>query len=539
MNLAGPSCPPSAVALLRRTGCSAWTRGSVPTAFTGARRAQSPEESHSVSAGEFDDEDESDWRFTISRMALRIPRMAEKSINEISRDLRMLFQKGNDAVLRENFDYAINLYNQVLDKEPTFFEGRKALRNTQLKKAGKAGGFFKKMLSSAGSSPQVAKGQIALRKNPAEALSIAEQILNHDPYSSGAHRLVVEAAAALELPHTAVLSLEILFRNSPKDKSVAIQFANALGEINEGARGERILAEFISSTPHDNELLQALKDLSAKKTLKEDGYEAVHTGQGSYRDILKDKQEAVSLEQEKRVQKTEDVAERLIAEYEAHLKAEPDNLKLWRSLAELYTQKKQFERALDCYQRVKNTEVGGNDPALDRAIAETTARRFNHQIESLNPSAPDYAEAAARLNAEKTAFQITECQKRVEKFPTDLAIRFEMGVLYFQAGKVSEAIQEFQKAQANPHKRVAAMNYLAQCFAKRKMFDLAGKTLQNAIKEKTLFDDEKKDLIYNLGCVLENMSKKEEAIEQFKQIYEVDAAYRDVTAKVEAYYAGQ
>jgi hypothetical protein len=29
-----------------------------------------------------------------------------------------------------------------------------------------------------------------------------------------------------------------------------------------------------------------------------------------------------------------------------------------------------------------------------------------------------------------------------------------MGKLYFEAGKISEAIQEFQKAQGNPHKRL-------------------------------------------------------------------------------------
>jgi hypothetical protein len=46
-------------------------------------------------------------------------------------------------------------------------------------------------------------------------------------------------------------------------------------------------------------------------------------------------------------------------------------------------------------------------------------------------------------------------------------------------------------------------------------------------------------LIYNLGTVLEAMEKKEEAIEQFKQIYEADIGYRDVAAKVDAYYAGQ
>jgi tetratricopeptide (TPR) repeat protein len=71
------------------------------------------------------------------------------------------------------------------------------------------------------------------------------------------------------------------------------------------------------------------------------------------------------------------------------------------------------------------------------------------------------------------------------------------------------------------------------------MFDLAAENLQEAIKEKQVFDDEKKDLVYQLGVVLENMGKKPEAIEQFKLIYKLDASYRDVEARVDAFYAGQ
>jgi hypothetical protein len=39
--------------------------------------------------------------------------------------------------------------------------------------------------------------------------------------------------------------------------------------------------------------------------------------------------------------------------------------------------------------------------------------------------------------------------------------------------------------------------------------------------------------------MLENMGKKEEAFEQFKLVYEIDAGYKDVTAKVEGYYGRQ
>ena len=72
-------------------------------------------------------------------------------MNELPRELRLLFTKGNDALARENYDYAIDLFNQVLTKEPSIFDCRKALRNAQFRKAGKGSGLFKRMLSTAAS----------------------------------------------------------------------------------------------------------------------------------------------------------------------------------------------------------------------------------------------------------------------------------------------------------------------------------------------------------------------------------------------------
>jgi len=466
--------------------------------------------------------------------------MAEKTGNEISHDLRRVFIKGNEALQRENYDYALDLFTQVLEKEPGFFDARKALRTAQSKKSGgHTGGFFKKAFSNVGASPQLAKAKMALQKNPAEAIVTVEQILNGDPNNSMAHRLMADAAEALEMPRTAALSLEVLAKNSPKDKNLAIEYGKALADAGEVQKAERTLEEFSRMMPNDPDVSQALKNLSARHTMNAGGYDALADGQGSYRDILKDKKGSETLEQEGRVQKSEDNTQRLIGEYEMRLKTEPNNLKTIRNLAELYTLKKQYDKALFYWEKIKASDTGASDSSIDKAIADTKVRQFDAQIEQLNPFGAEHEGEVARLRVEKLAFQISECQKRVEKFPTDLIIRFEMGQLYFQAGKIGEATAEFQKAQGNPNKRVAAMNYLAQCFAKRKMFDLASKTLQNAIKEKPGFDEEKKDLIYNLGCVLESMDKKEEAIEQFKQIYEVDIGYKDVAAKVDAFYAGQ
>jgi hypothetical protein len=68
---------------------------------------------------------------------------------------------------------------------------------------------------------------------------------------------------------------------------------------------------------------------------------------------------------------------------------------------------------------------------------------------------------------------------------------------------------------------------------------MAVNMFQDAIKDKQIFDEEKKDLVYNLGTVFEAMEKKKESIEQFEQIYAVDIGYKDVAAKVDKFYSEQ
>lgn len=464
--------------------------------------------------------------------------MPEKTFGEIPRSTRELYEKGRAALERHNLDYAIALFNQVLHTEPTFYDCREALRAAQLKKTGSATSFLRKMLGTASSSPLLAKAQLLLRSNPMEAVQVAEQILSNDPNNVHAHKLLAEAAEAADLPRTAVLSLEIASKNSPKDKEIALRLGEALIRAGQVQRAEAVLTELQRAYPTDQIVAQALKNASASKTLREGGYDAIAEGEGSYRDILRDASEAVALEQEKRHVKSEEVTARLIQDYEAQFEKDPKNLKLLRMIAELCADKKEYDRALECYNRIIAIE-GANDPSLDHAMMQVHLKKFDQAIAQLNPSAPGVQEEAARLRAERAAYRLAQCQRRAERYPTDLQVRFDLGQVYFQTGKLGEAIQEFQKAQANPHLRISALNYLGQCFGLRKMYDLAARTFQNAIKEKIVFDDEKKDLIYSLGCVFEKMGQADAAIEQFKQIYEQDISYKDVAAKVDAHYASQ
>lgn len=341
----------------------------------------------------------------------------------------------------------------------------------------------------------------------------------------------------IEMPRTAVLSLEIVYRNAPKDKEAGMKLAEALDLAGEPKRAEKIYEELRTNFPNDNEVFMALKNHSARDTMDKGGYNALASGQGSYRDILKDKEQSVRLEQENRQVKASDTTEELLKDWETRLAAEPNNLKMLRNLAETYSQRNEFDRALGYYERMSAID-GGVDSALAKQIADLKVKRFSHALANLDPAAPDYADKAGQIKSERRAFQLEECKARVERYPTDLQIRFELGLLYFEADRIGDAIPEFQKALNSPHRKTQAASYLAKCWERRGMNDLAAKKLAEVLKEKLIFDEEKKDLIYTLAGILEKMNKKEEAIEQLKLIYEVDSAYRDVAAKVEAYYAG-
>ena len=462
--------------------------------------------------------------------------MPEKSVNELRANVREIHEKGIAALQKNNLDYAIELFMQVLRQEPGCFDTRQALRATQHRRSGnKSGGLFKKFL---GATNTMTKGRLALRSDPLEALIIAEEALNDDPTNSGAHQLLADAALASGFPKTAILSLEVAFKFNPSDRKLAEKLSDTCSQAGQRARAEKILRDLLELDPTDPGLNEKLKNLLASRTLTEGGYEALADGSGSYRDILKDKDQAVLLEQENRTVKDKDVADRLIKDYEARLATEGNNLKLMRDIAGLHEKRQDYDAAIAWYQRI--LDVGGvSDPLILKAMQDARLAAFDLQASRVDPNASDAAAPVTAIQASRETFLLEDARRRAEANPTDLHVRFDLGELYFRAGRITEAIGELQKAQNNPNKRIASMVLLALCFARRNMNDLAARKLQDALKEKIVFDDEKKEIHYQLGCILEKMTKREEAIDQFKIIYESDISYRDVAEKVDSYYASQ
>jgi len=460
--------------------------------------------------------------------------MPEKSTAEIPRDVRDLMEKGKAAVQKENWDYALLFYNQALQREPGFFECRQELRAAQLTKASRNTSFFRKIVGTAGSSPLIAKANLSKSKNPLDAIVTCEQILNSDPNNSMAHRTLAEAALNADLPRTAVFSLEHNRKNSPEDRSAALALATAYIAAGQLAKAESVYIEWQNKDRNDTEITNLLKNLSAKRTMKEGGYDGLADGKGSYRDILKNKDEAVAIEQESKQVRSIEHTMKLLDEAVDKLRENPSDFQQAKTVADLYAQAKNYDKALKYYGMLM--ECGVSDAGMEKTVAELKAKKFDQDIISLDKNAPDYDQQRAEIERQKAEFQIDDVKRRVEKYPNDLLIRYDYAVMLYKLARYNEALVEFQKTRNHGSRKIASIIHMAKIHMATGKNDFAVKGFQDALKEKLAMDDEKKDIIYTLAALFENMGKPEEAMEQYKLIYEVDIGYRDVAQKVDDYY---
>lgn len=450
------------------------------------------------------------------------------------------------AMELKNYPYVIQLCQGLLQSIPDFLDGRRFARRAAIEKAKSA---KKGFLSGLGLSSASKAGGLIKKNDIAGALVMLEEFLGDDPQNVQANALLQEAAMKCDPPmlEVAIFAFETILEANPKDKEQLTKFAtfcmekDASGRPRDPGRAVDIFNRILDLSPNDLVAIKGSKDAAAAQSVQQGGWEVA----GSYRDLIKDKEEAAMLEQKSRVITSEDAIDLQIAELSAAVQTDPTSIDKSRKVAELYEQKGDIENSLTWFRYVQSL-TGGADPTIVRKISDLELRQIEDAIKARedyleaapeDPDAPRYREELAELRKQLAEFVLGAARERVERNPTDLIAHFDLGSALIDAGKHQDAIGHLQRARSNPSVRLKAMSKLGQCYISRSMNDLAAKTFSDAISELVAMDAVKKDLLYNLGTVYETMGKNAEAIDCYKQIYEVDYGYRDVAGKVESSYS--
>ncbi|OGV53541.1 MAG: hypothetical protein A2017_20805 [Lentisphaerae bacterium GWF2_44_16] len=455
--------------------------------------------------------------------------MEQKGLNEVSSALRSAFQKAQDAIRKENTEYAIEILKGVVQSQPGFTDARTTLRKLEKEKASKMGSFAK-MMANIKIAMITAKGKSALKKKPIDAIKAAEEALAIYLYSASALNLLSDAAEALDALFLSIESLEVLRESCPDNETNLRNLARIYELAGEGMEVLKIRQKISTMKPNDLQVQQELRAAAALASMQKGKWEE----EGSYQDKLKSKDEAVAIEQEDRiVRDVDDIAE-MIERYEKMVNEGDTSIDNRKKLAELYQRANRHDDAIATYNWIIE-KLGTMDPAIDRSIEKSIVSKYEIQIEELKKASAS-EDDIKKLAETKYNYRLERAVDRVNKYPNDMQLRYDLAIVYWDGNFIDNALEQFQYAKKNPHRRLASIVYLGRCFFSKNQFDMAVDQLQNALAEMHVMDKTKMEALYYLGVTFEKMNEIEKAMDCFKQIYQANINYLDVSARMNKYY---
>ncbi len=439
--------------------------------------------------------------------------------------------------LKTNPQYAIEILSGILSRNLGCVEVRRTLRKAQKAVLGTRKGLFDG-ITNALSAGGIAK---AVEKDPVAAIADAEAKLAKTPADVNANKTIAAAALKLEFPELAAFAFEELTQSEPKQVQHYVDLSNTW--INAGEYDLALAASDagLKLFPGNGDLQECVRKASVSKTMKKGNWE----DKGDFQSKLKDKDEALRLEQAARKVTDAGTALEQAAALAEKIQAQPDSLDLYRDIVRQFISAGDLDSAIAWLQRGRLTTLGKADSSLERQEIDLITQRYEKASKGLRDqlaATPGDAAATAALAAnekELTDYRIQTTGSLVERYPNDYSFRYEYGSLLFGAGRLDEAIQQLQYAQRNPKFRQAAILSIGKCFVASGKFDLGVDQLLLAKSEVPVMNDLKKEIIYELGGAYEKMARTKEAIEEYKAIYMADSGYRDVSKKINDFYESQ
>ena len=435
--------------------------------------------------------------------------------------------RGRQALETGKYDLAVDMLMEAVSSAPDVLETRKLLRAAQIANFHKNGktGFGAKlgyMMDRQKIMGLVKKGE------GAQAMAEAEKLLCKNPLDPDNIEAAVKAAEAAGKTDHAAITIEAAYECSNKDPALLERVATYYQMAKNWAKARDAYRKLAEIKPGDQNVLQILKNMEARATMNA-GWEQTAGKKGGFQNLIANKEQAAKLDAANKAVVTGDDAEMLIQEQLKRIEEEPKNMNARRALARLYIQGKRYYEAIDVLQ--KAIEASGTmDPELDRMLSHTTVQYYDQQIEALKAEGRE--EEAAQMEQDRNQFVFDDLAQRVERYPNDLHLRFELGRQYFIYGYYDDALTHLQLAQKSPKDRLWALYYLAMCFLNQGQTDMAVMQLETARDAIPTMDDLKKKVVYQLGLCAEAAGDLEKAYQYYKDVYSADVGFEDLSERM-------
>lgn len=414
--------------------------------------------------------------------------MDKKSLDQVSQNMRDIFSRACESSQNANLDYAIELLCDLVTNTPGLMPARELLREYEIKKSKNAGvaakikAYFTGLFFGG-------KYRRMVRENPLEAMKKCEEVLAEYLFNVPVLELLADAA---EEADAAFIAIET-----------------------------RVLIHDLQ--PGNEENLQKLHILRSRENEENRGAEEEDDDAEDEDDENSEIAELMGQTFESREE-----LNYAIAQLEDELRKN-DSFEIRRQLGDFYTQAGNYGKAIEYFESVVG-EDDEFDPAIDKYLEKAVLARYGEQIAAAPP------EDVPRLEKEKLEYQLACAVNRVDLYPDDNQLHYDLGVLYFQARRYEEAIEELEQGRRIPKRRGMANIYLGRCLMAKGEYALAIEPLRDAVREMSRMNTDKMAAMYYLASAYEKLDMDDEALELYKEIYKVEISFMDVASRIDSFY---
>ncbi|WP_437194514.1 tetratricopeptide repeat protein [Planctomicrobium sp. SH527] len=444
------------------------------------------------------------------------------------------YRRGNDAMQKQNWDLAVEMFSSCVKLVPGNLLYRQFLRNSTKKKYndnGKGAGTFGKT-KLMGIRSRIKKAKQAEQWE--EASKAAEEGLYLNPWDTQLNVELAEASTALERGEIAKFAYMEAIRSDQKNRQLYVALATLLhsrGEYDEAIKTWEVVSRL---DPSDLTAMRKITELQTEKTTHRGGYEDAE----KTRDVMANKNALAA--------KTSGNAapgESAEADLKHAIRKEPERVEHYMKMGTYLKQNKRLQEAYDILE--KGVEVSKNDPAVIEQLQDVELLLLKAELDAAKEKANSTGDAEDRKAAATKSVALRDRRievltTRVERYPSNLILKYELAELLMQLQKWTVAIPLLQKSSQDPRLKAKSFVALGKCFVYDKKLPLARGQFERAIPDLNSESDPDtfKECHYLLARVCEELKDFVTAEKHYGEVLVIDYEYKDSKDRLEKLQAG-
>ncbi|WP_339729342.1 tetratricopeptide repeat protein [uncultured Gimesia sp.] len=451
------------------------------------------------------------------------------------------WRRGNEALSKENWDYSIEMFTTAVKLDPEALLYRQTKRGAERKKYGDNNSGSKMgVLKLAGVKTKIKNSR--RKKDWASVDQYAEEGLTINPWDSGLNADMAEACQNLGYDDPAIFGFKMAIENDKVNKGYYRNLGLLLEEKGEFKHARECWEMVFKLDSMDGEARSKVTALMATETRVRGGYEGAENSSGVKKQSAYDEGRATR-EQRHQAQKgnaPDGPGQSVEADLQRSIRKEPENKDHYLKLGDFYRREGKLVEAREHYE--KAYELSGKDFNIGEQVEDIELEQLKEKLtvakEEFNRDRQN-EEAKKRVTLISKALikrEIDIFTRRVERYPADMRIKYELAQRFIRLKKWGSAISLLQQSVKDTRISSDALVALGKCFYAESKKELAKRQFEKALP--SLSPDDKpeiyKEAHYLLARLYEESKEKEKAEDHYSEILAVDYDYRDARERLEA-----